>query len=116
MSVITIKNMEFYAFHGCFDEEQRIGTHFSVDISFETSSVLAEKTDKVEDTVDYSKVYQVIKQEMNKPSHLLEHVARRIINAIKQGFPAIEKISVEVKKLNPPVGGKMDYVSVKLQG
>ena len=116
MSKITIKNMEFYAFHGCFEEERQIGTHFSVDISFETSSLKAEQTDNVEDTVDYSKVYQVIKQEMSKSSCLLEHIARRIINEVKLQFPAIENIKVEVKKLNPPVGGKMDYVSVELEG
>ena len=53
---------------------------------------------------------------MSKSSHLLEHIARRIINEVKLQFPAIESVKVEVKKLNPPVGGKMDYVSVELEG
>lgn len=114
MSKIKIKNMEFYGYHGCFEEERKIGTHFSVDISFETDSCLAEQTDRVEDTVDYSKVYLLIKEEMQQSSHLLEHIARRIINRVKNEFPTINNISVNVKKLNPPVGGKMDYVSVEL--
>lgn len=106
--------MEFYGYHGCFAEERKIGTHFLVDISFETDSSLAERTDNVEDTVDYSKVYLLIKEEMQQSSHLLEHIARRIINRVKKEFPNINKINVNVKKLNPPVGGKMDYVSVEL--
>lgn len=106
--------MEFYGYHGCFAEERKIGTHFLVDISFETDSSLAEQTDNVEDTVDYSKVYLFIKEEMQQPSHLLEHIARRIINRVKKEFSNINKINVNVKKLNPPVGGKMDYVSVEL--
>ncbi|MBR1769395.1 MAG: dihydroneopterin aldolase [Bacteroidales bacterium] len=116
MSKISIKNMEFYAFHGCFEQERKIGTHFSVDISFDCDSTLAEQTDRVEDTVDYSKVYLTVKEEMEKPSHLLEHVARRIINRVKECFPSVRDIQVEVKKLNPPVGGKMDCVSVELRG
>lgn len=114
MSKIEIKNMEFYGYHGCFAEERKIGTHFLVDISFESDSSLAEQTDNVEDTVDYSKVYLLIKKEMQQSSHLLEHIARRIINRVKKEFPNINKINVNVKKLNPPVGGKMDYVSVEL--
>lgn len=106
--------MEFYGYHGCFAEERKIGTHFLVDISFETDSSLAEQTDNVEDTVDYSKVYLLIKEAMQQSSHLLEHIARRIINRVKKEFPNINKINVNVKKLNPPVGGKMDYVSVEL--
>ncbi|MDO5759389.1 MAG: dihydroneopterin aldolase [Bacteroidota bacterium] len=116
MSKIEIKNMEFYGFHGCFEEERKIGTHFLVDISFETDSTMAETTDNVEDTVDYSKVYLLIKEEMQKSSHLLEHIARRIINRVKREFSQISNIVVNVKKLNPPVGGKMDYVSVELYG
>ncbi len=115
MSKIEIKNMEFYAFHGCFEQERQIGTNFVVDISFETDSLLAENTDNVDDTVDYSKVYLLVKEEMQKSSRLLEHIARRIINRVKSDFPSIGNITVCVKKLNPPVGGKMDYVSVEIK-
>lgn len=116
MTTISIENMKFYAYHGCFKEEQMIGTNFSADISMLCNTDLAEQTDNVKDTVDYSAVYLVIKQEMDKPSHLLEHVARRIIKAVKHSFPQIEKVSLTLRKLNPPVGGQMDSVSVTMEG
>ncbi|MBQ9725625.1 MAG: dihydroneopterin aldolase [Neisseriaceae bacterium] len=82
----------------------------------QTDTSKAEITDNIDDTVDYSKVYAVIKQEMSVSSHLLEHVGRRIISAIKKEFKDIEKISLKISKLNPPVGRQMDNVSVILEG
>lgn len=115
MSTISIENMKFYAYHGCFEEEQTIGTNFSLDIYLDCDSSLAEKTDNVMDTVDYSKVYLVIKEEMNKPSHLLEHVARRIIDEVHSHFPTITKIKLTIRKLNPPILGHMDHVGFTLE-
>ena len=116
MSQISIENMKFYAYHGCFREEQVIGTDFCVSIWFETDTQKAEITDNVLDTVDYSQVYAVIKQQMAIPSHILEHVGRRIINAVKENFKNITDITLKISKLNPPVGGQMDKVSVLLKG
>ena len=115
MSIISIENMKFYAYHGCFEEERQVGTSFMVTIRMETDTTKAENSDNIEDTVDYSKVYSVIKREMSVSSRLLEHVGRRIINAVKQEFKDIEKISLKISKLNPPVGGQMDNVSVILE-
>ena len=75
MARIEINDMRFYAHHGCFEQEQVIGTHFRVDLSFTTDTAKAEVSDNIEDTVNYLEVYQVVKREMMKPSHLLEHVA-----------------------------------------
>ena len=76
----------------------------------------AEITDEVRDTVDYSQVYALIKEQMSIPSHLLEHVGRRIINAVKEKFKEITEVKLKISKLNPPVGGQMDCVSVILKG
>jgi dihydroneopterin aldolase len=114
MSIIAIEDMSFYSYHGCFKEEATIGTNFKVDLYLECNTEKAEKSDKVSDTVDYSAVYQVVKQQMEKPSHLLEAVARRIIESIKNTFPQIKKIKVKVTKLNPPLGGQIRGVSVCL--
>lgn len=107
--------MQFYAYNGCFKEEQEIGTNFSVDIYLDVDTSLAEKTDEVSDTVDYSKVYMIVKREMQKPSHLLEHVGRRIISAVKEEFRSIGKVTLNIRKLNPPVGGQMDCVAITLE-
>ena len=116
MSIISIENMKFYAYHGCFEEERVIGTSFSVSIWLETDTQKAEITDEVSDTVDYSQVYALIKEQMSIPSHLLEHVGRRIINAVKEKFKEITEVKLKISKLNPPVGGQMDCVSVILKG
>ena len=114
MALITINDMRFYAHHGCFDQERVIGTHFRVDLSFTTDTSKAEISDNIVDTVSYLDVYQVVKAEMITPSHLLEHVARRVGESVLADFPAVDTVNVKVSKLNPPLGGQMDSVSVTL--
>ena len=115
MARITIDRMAFYAFHGCFKEESEIGTNFQVDCEFDCDTAKAEESDSIEDTVSYLDVYQTIKEEMEVSSHLLEHVARRIINALLDTFPQIAYCKIRVHKLNPPLGGQMRGVSVTLE-
>lgn len=114
MSKISIEGMEFFAYHGCFKEEQIIGTKFIIDLFLTVDTASAEVTDDLHKTVDYQAVYMVVKEEMKQSSKLLEHVGRRIIDSVLKGFPTVEKASIKVKKLNPPLGGKMDFVSVTL--
>ena len=114
MAVITINDMRFYAHHGCFEQERTIGTHFRVDLSFTTDTSKAEVSDNIADTVSYLDVYQVVKDEMMKPSNLLEHVARRVGERVLSDFPAVDTVVVKISKLNPPLGGQMDSVSVEL--
>ena len=113
MSLITIENMEFYAYHGHFEEEQKIGTWFSLDLIMEVDTSKAELSDELDDTVDYSAVYQVVKEQMMIPSKLLEHVGRRILNTIKERFPDVKNAQLKVKKMNPPLGGKMAFVALE---
>ena len=114
MARIELTNMQFYANHGCFEQERTIGTHFRVDMWFETDTSRAEVTDNIADTVSYLDVYQVVKMEMSKPSHLLEHVGRRICDAVMASFALVECVTVKVSKLNPPLGGQLEAVSVEL--
>jgi dihydroneopterin aldolase len=115
MSLIRIENMNFYAFHGCFDEEQKIGTHFRVDLAMQVNTFKAQKSDNLEDTVNYLSVYREVKRQMMTSSHLLEHVADRIGEAILRNFMQVEQLSVKVTKLNPPLGGQMEGVSVEIE-
>ena len=111
MGTILLEGMEFFAFHGCFKEEQLIGTKFFVDLSLETETSAAEQSDQLLDTVNYVAIYQAVKTEMEQKSNLLEHVANRIINSVTHQFPVITYMELRVSKLNPPVGGKMGKVS-----
>lgn len=115
MGQIVLEDMEFYAYHGCFAEEQIIGGKFLITVKIVTDTAEAEKTDNIAKTINYQEVYALIKKEMAQKSKLLENVASRISDAIKSHFPAVEKISVKVTKVNPPVGGKMAGVSVRIE-
>jgi dihydroneopterin aldolase len=107
MGKIILEGMEFFAYHGCFKEEQLIGTKFIVDLVVEADTSAAEQSDHLSDTINYVSLYQLVKNEMDQKSHLLEHVARRILQAINSQFPSIFSIDLKISKLNPPVGGKM---------
>jgi 7,8-dihydroneopterin aldolase/epimerase/oxygenase len=114
MATILLEGVEFFAYHGHFKEEQIIGTKFIVDLEFEYESSSAEKSDNLRDALNYQEVYALVKKEMENTSHLLEHVARRILDAVKAAFPAITKAQVKVAKTNPELGGKVRQVSCVL--
>lgn len=114
MSTISIEGMEFFAYHGCFAEEQIIGTKFNIDLFMEVDTSKAEHSDDLHDTVNYQSVYELIKEEMKTKSKLLEHVGRRILDKVLLVYPEVESARIKIRKLNPPLGGKMDFVSLEL--
>jgi dihydroneopterin aldolase len=114
MGLIMIENMEFYSFHGHFKEEQIVGNKFILDITIETDMEVPSRSDNLKDAVDYQHVYQIVKHQMEKKSHLLENIAGRIIDAVYSEMGGIRKITVKVSKMNPPMGGKIGAVSVTL--
>ncbi|GAB1474888.1 dihydroneopterin aldolase [Bacteroidota bacterium] len=113
-NIIELVNMEFYAYHGCFREEQIIGNKFTVTLTVETDLSIPAESDELSDAVNYQELYKLVKKEMEITSKLLEHVAKRIVVSIHQSFPAIKKITVSISKLNPPVGGKVEASRVVL--
>ena len=115
MGRICLNGMEFYAYHGCYREEQLIGNHFLVDITMDTDMEKASKSDDLHDALNYAEVYELVKQEMGIRSYLLEHVSARILNRLFERFPQLEQAEARVSKLNPPVGGQMRSVSVSQQ-
>ncbi len=115
MGQIRLNGMEFYAYHGCYQEEQLIGNYFLVDMVMETDMAKASQNDNLSDALNYAEVYELVQQEMNINSHLLEHVCARILNRIFEHFPQLLWAEVQVAKLNPPIGGQVKSVSVKQQ-
>jgi 7,8-dihydroneopterin aldolase/epimerase/oxygenase len=112
MGLIQIENMEFYSFHGHFKEERIVGNKFLVNLTIETDMKLPAESDSLKDAVNYQRVYEIIKSQMEMKSHLLEHIAGRIIDAIYSEMGGISKITVKVSKMNPPMGGKIGSVSI----
>ena len=117
MGHIEIEGMDFFAYHGCFKEERVIGTRFTVDAWLTVDTSESETSDELKHTVNYQAVYALIRHEMEQHSHLLEHVARRVIDAIYRDFPEVSHVKIKVSKLNPALahGGKIRQVSVTLE-
>jgi len=115
MAIITLRNMRFHARHGCYDFEKEQGNTFLVTLTMKLDTSKAEETDRLQDTLNYQKVYEVVKLEMEQPSNLIENVAKRILNAVMQSFPEIKSLKIELSKLNPPMGGEVESVSVQMK-
>ncbi len=107
--------MEFHAFHGCMEHEQTLGNTFIVSLSLELDTALAGQTDNLGHTLNYQLVYDVLKREMEIRSKLIEHIGQRILDSILNSFPQISEVNVKLSKLNPPLGGKVDRVTIELQ-
>ncbi len=114
MSTIRLKNIRLFANHGCLTEEEKIGSDYLVNITVGANLVKAADTDQLGDTVDYVHLNRIVKEQMAIRSKLLEHVGRRIINAIFAEIPLVTEVKVTVSKLNPPIGGDVEEVSVTM--
>ncbi len=114
MGIIRLNNIRCYAYHGCLTEEAQIGSAYRVDIEAKADMSKATQTDQLEDTVDYVQLNSIVKAEMEIRSNLLEHVAKRILDRILKEIPLISQLNVKVSKVNPPLGGDVETVSVEL--
>ncbi len=114
MSKITLENMEFHAYHGCLEHEQELGNTYLVTVILDVDTSIAEVSDDLHDTLNYKQVYEVVKEQMTIPSKLIEHAGNRIINAVFTKFNSVKKIDVQLSKLNPPLGGKAEKVTITL--
>ena len=114
MGQIALEGMEFFAFHGYYDEEQKIGNKYGVDLYIKTNLLAAGETDKLPLTVNYEVLYRLVAEEMRAPARLLEHVAHRVLDRIMAELPHVRKVSISVSKFNPPLGGICQRARVTL--
>ncbi|MNE14632.1 Dihydroneopterin aldolase [compost metagenome] len=115
MGIIKLKNIRTFSYHGCLIEEGKIGSDYSVDLEVKTDLRKSAETDNLEDTVDYVLLNRIVVEEMDIRAQLLENVARRIIIRIFSEVPAISRIIVAVSKLNPPIGGDVEAVTIEME-
>jgi 7,8-dihydroneopterin aldolase/epimerase/oxygenase len=115
MGIITLEGIEFFAYHGYFKEERKIGNKYSIDIVIETDLSEAARTDNLKATVNYEQLYQIARAVMEEKAKLLEHLAQRIIDRIYEKYPQIQSAEVSVSKFNPPVGGVCHRSKVTLK-
>jgi len=112
---IELIGMEFHSKIGCLESEQADGNDMLVDLSFEYEIGPAASSDSLEDALNYAAVYEAVAREMQLPCQLLENAAARIALKLKEAFPQIERLSVCVKKKNPPLGGKVQWSSCSVE-
>ena len=111
---IFLKELRFFAHHGVGEQETHVGNEFTIDLRIKTDIAKAMRTDNVDDTVSYADIYEVIKQEMNIPSKLLEHVVGRIARRLFRDFPTIEALELKLYKRNPPMGADIAAAGVEV--
>nr|WP_294777336.1 dihydroneopterin aldolase [uncultured Flavobacterium sp.] len=115
MGTIKLQNIRTFSFHGCLEEEGRIGSDYRVDLEIKTDLRKSSVSDDLKDTVDYVLLNQIVVEEMAIRSKLLEHVAQRIVTRIFKEIPAVSRILLAVSKLNPPIGGDVEAVTIELE-
>jgi len=115
MGTIKLKNIRTFSYHGCLVEESKIGSDYRVDLEVKTDLRKSCISDQLADTVDYVLLNQIVEEEMAIRSELLEHVAHRIIVRIFTEAPSVSRITIGVSKLNPPIGGDVEAVTIELE-
>ena len=108
---ISLNKLRFFAYHGLYAEEKKVGATFEINLSVSFSA--NDKITDLDETVNYEKLYALLKNEMQKPRELLETLAMEITQAIHLSFPSLKKIEITITKLQVPLVGFTGNVSVK---
>ena len=111
---IYLREVRFHAYHGVMPQERTVGADFTVDLRVEYPFVAAVRSDKVEDTLNYAHLYNIVKREMAIPSNLLEHVAGRIAEAVFCEYPESHALDICITKLNPPMGADLKGAGIEI--
>ena len=115
MGLITVEGIRVFAYHGHLPEEAKLGGHFIVNVWVTADTSEVEKTDDLNDTVDYVKIIAIVKEQMAIRSNMIEHPAKRIVDAILP-LNKVQKVKVEVEKIQPPINASFDKISVTIKG
>jgi dihydroneopterin aldolase len=115
MGLITVEGIRVFAYHGHLPEEAVLGGHFIVNVWVEADTVEVEKTDDLNQTVDYVKIIDIVKEQMAIRANMIEVPAKRIVDAILP-LNKVQKVTVEVEKVLPPIDASFDKISVTYQG
>jgi len=112
MITIAVHGAEFFAYHGFYAEEQILGARFIVDVEVTFQPAADLKQDNIGDTVNYEEIYRVVSEQMRITRKLIEAVAQSIAEEIKLKYPFVDTVKVTLKKMHPPLAGKVDHSSV----
>jgi len=113
---VALEGMEFYARHGYYEEERKIGNKYTVDVFMTLDMQEAVDEDKLEGTVNYERVYEIVAEVMGVDASLLEHLAGKLVKKIRATFSEVESVRVRISKHNPPIKGLCRKATVTLEG
>lgn len=113
LKTVALRDVRFYAYHGYYPEEQKIGGVFYVDIVVSVSAINS-ASDQLADTLNYEHLFAMAKEEMQKTSKLIETPAKHILNRVLEAFPTLARVEVNIRKAHPPLAGEVPYAEVSL--
>src|SRR5665213_1606294 len=114
MNTISLHGAEFFAYDGWYPEEQKLGNQFIVDIDVDFDAEKNFKEDEIGSTINYEQLYEIVEEQMKQTKKLIETVARNILDDTKRKLPAAKNVRVSIKKLHPPLKGKVAYSCITL--
>jgi 7,8-dihydroneopterin aldolase/epimerase/oxygenase len=115
MNKVSVKGIQCYSYHGCLEEEAKIGNEYIVDIELITDFKQSAMEDDLSKTIDYVIVNRIVEEEMSIRSKLIETVGYRILSRLKRESFELLHTTIEIKKINPPINGNVDYVSITVE-
>ena len=112
--LLRLCGLTFYGYHGVSAAEKETGRVFEVDCELELDLAEAGQSDRLGDTVDYSKVYQVIRETVEgKAFALMETLAGELAAKVLDRFP-VYRVTLNVRKLHPPLAGQVTHIEVEV--
>lgn len=110
---IYLNGLKIYAFHGVLPQENKVGAEYTLNLRLKTDFSQASQTDDLTYTINYADVFHAVKEEMQIPSQLLEHVIQRIAQRLFNNFPTLMEIKIALFKQNPPMGADCREIGVE---
>lgn len=115
MGLITVEGIRVFAYHGHLPEEAILGGHFIVNVWVTADTSEVEASDDLNDTVDYVKIIEIVKEQMAIRADMIEVPAKRIVDAILS-LHKVQKVKLELEKIQPPIDATFDKISVTTEG
>lgn len=115
MAIISLEGIRLYGFHGYYEEEETLGREFILDVQVHADIEEAAEEDELSNSVNYETLYHICQAEFREPVKLLETLANRILDRINRQFDNIKGVKVKVRKMNPPLAGRVDAASVEVR-
>ena len=115
MRTIQVNGIRVFGYHGCLEEEAKVGTWFGVDVEVTFNFSTSAQTDDLSKTIDYVRIREIVEEQVKRRANLIETVIERIAGELKQVFPEITGYKIALRKYSPPINGEVDHVAVTLE-